>query len=71
MSQKKIAAARKRIQKRLFQAYEDLKALQAECKHPGATKEYGGSTGNYDPNNDCYWIDWDCQDCGKHWMVGQ
>jgi hypothetical protein len=45
--------------------------LQAVCAHPNADKNYRGSTGNYDPSADSYWIEYRCPDCGKFWMTDQ
>lgn len=71
MTQKKIAAARKRIEKKIQHAEQSLYELQDECTHPAAVKKHGGSTGNYDPSADCYWTDWKCPDCGKRWTTPQ
>lgn len=32
-------------------------------------KKYGSNTGNYDPHEDCYWIDMECTICGSKWWV--
>lgn len=71
MTQKQIAAYRKRIEKRQQKAYADLEELQVLCKHPGPTKKYGSSTGNWDLGDDRWWIDWACPDCGKKWTTAQ
>lgn len=47
------------------------RALQEQCTHTNVTKKYSGSTGNYDPSADSYWIDWHCPDCDKRWMTDQ
>jgi len=47
------------------------KELQAACQHPNASKKYAGSTGNYDPAADDYWIEFRCLDCGKFWITDQ
>lgn len=44
------------------------RVLQAMCLHPNVSKKYDGSTGNWDPNDDCYWIEFKCPDCGKKWI---
>lgn len=46
-------------------------AIQAACPHETPTYAYRGSTGNYDPSNDGYWIEWACPDCGKRWHTEQ
>lgn len=45
----------------------DILTLQAKCKHKHTTIKEGGSTGNYDPTDDCYWSDYTCTDCKKQW----
>lgn len=39
--------------------------LQAICPHDAIEGEYGGSTGNYDPSSDCYYITARCLVCDK------
>jgi hypothetical protein len=49
-----------------------LKNIQNNlCQHINFTKKCDGSSGNYDPSADSYWIDWECQDCGKHMTTDQ
>lgn len=48
-----------------------IEELRDECGHPNATHEYRGNTDNYDPTNDCYWIEYNCPDCGKRWVTEQ
>ena len=45
--------------------------LREICTHPNVTKKYDGSTCNWDPNDDCYWIEFKCPDCGKRWTEDQ
>lgn len=45
--------------------------LQNLCKHPNADKKYNGSTGNWDRNDDSYWIEYKCPDCDKRWSEDQ
>lgn len=49
----------------------ELEALQLHCTHAEVTKRYRGSTGNYDPSCDEYWIEWHCPDCDKRWTTDQ
>lgn len=46
-----------------------IKSIQDQCSHPKEALESknGGNTGNYDPSNDCYWIDHHCHLCEKKW----
>ena len=47
------------------------RSLQHICPHPNASKKHCGSTGNWDRNDDAYWIEYKCPDCGKFWTVDQ
>ena len=71
MTPKQVQHKRQTISDKIFKLRNQLGDLQELCTHPDVTKKYGGSTGNYDPNADCYWIDWDCPDCGKRWRTDQ
>lgn len=53
---KEIEALEKRIEK-----------IQNKCRHENVLKEHHGNTGNWDPNDDCYWTDFHCPDCDKRW----
>jgi hypothetical protein len=66
-----IETKRKRIEEKIRKLEEELKQLQLNCPHNNHTKQYRGSTGNYDPHNDCYWIEYHCQDCDKQWSTPQ
>lgn len=33
--------------------------------------KYCGDTGNWDPNDNHYWVDFRCEDCGKQWSEEQ
>jgi hypothetical protein len=46
---------------------EEKLRLQHSCEHKKVLKKNGASTGNYDPHEDCYWVDFHCLDCGKRW----
>jgi hypothetical protein len=48
-----------------------LTILERDCTHPLLTMKYGGSSGNYDPSDNHYWIDWACPDCGRRWTTPQ
>lgn len=44
-------------------------ALQKEqniCSHNDVKVEKNSNTGNYDPNDNQYWINVKCLDCGKY-----
>ncbi len=67
----KVKRKRITIHGKIAKLHEQLSELQVLCTHPDVTKKYGGSTGNYDPSCDAYWIDWACPDCGKKWTTDQ
>jgi hypothetical protein len=48
---------------------KELSKHQERCKHPTRHLEYTlkGSSGNYDPSNDCYWTVFHCGLCQKRW----
>lgn len=48
-----------------------LEALRGECPHAAPVYKYYGNTGNYDPSEDNYWINWSCPDCGARWNTPQ
>lgn len=48
-----------------------LARLQDECPHATPTYANRGSTGNWDPQDNAYWTEWDCPDCGKKWRTDQ
>jgi hypothetical protein len=47
--------------------------IQEQCSHPEAvvTRVNRGSTGNYDPSADGYWVECECGLCGKRWCEDQ
>lgn len=45
--------------------------LREACPHPAVEKSHGGNVGNWDPASACYWIDFNCPDCGKSWRENQ
>ena len=60
-------ALKSRIDK-LNDCYKDLQQI---CTHPNKTSKRNGSTGNWDRNEDCYWINHYCPDCDKRWIEDQ
>jgi hypothetical protein len=71
MTVTQIKRKRITIQNKINLLREQLGELQNLCKHPNVEKKYGGDSGNYDPSQDCYWIDWNCPDCGSRWTTDQ
>lgn len=58
-----------RIKEMQARLQAELLKLQLECEHPNATGKYGSSTGNWCPQDDSYWIEAECPDCGKRWWI--
>lgn len=58
-------------QKRKASAELHILKIQQECPHPSETLfgRYMSSTGNWCSQDDCYWLDLDCELCGKCWSV--
>jgi len=72
MNTKQIKAYVLKRQQAAAKAYMDIKAVQDEvCPHEGLEGKYGGSSGNYDPSCDSYWVDFKCSVCGKRWTEDQ
>ena len=67
--------SRKRIslEKKLAKIYKEYEVLQdTTCEHKHDLEyKLGGSSGNWDRSDDCYWIDWKCNECGKRWTTDQ
>lgn len=47
----------------------EIKTLQDGCDHLRVTGKYDGNTGNWCKDDDCYWWEGACLDCGKHLHV--
>ena len=45
--------------------------LQLNCEHPFASREPKADTGNWCKDDDKYWYDCKCPDCGKVWQEDQ
>lgn len=41
------------------------------CKHKNHTKVNKANTGNWDRNDDSYWTDCSCSNCGAKWKTTQ
>lgn len=71
LTQKQIRTKRDKLVKKQLDLYLQFEEIKELCTHPDVTKQYKGSTGNYDPSCDSYWINWQCMDCGKKWVTDQ
>lgn len=58
-----------RLQKKISGLYLKIKEIQDECDHPEKTliERNFADTGNYDPREDCYWVEYHCLLCDKRW----
>lgn len=71
MTPKQIARRRETISNKFVMWSYELSKLQNICQHPNVMKTHKGDTGNYDPTQDSYWIEFHCPDCGKRWNIPQ
>jgi hypothetical protein len=57
------------IEKQIKELERIISRIQCECNHPPSIleKEHKSNTGNYDPAEDKYWINYHCPLCGKRW----
>lgn len=60
----KLINKREKINKQI----EEYKKL---CPHVNLKGVYRANTGNYDPSDDCYWVELSCPDCGSFWTEDQ
>lgn len=67
--QSEITLERIRLEKRIANAKSKLYGLQQRCKHPNRVSVHGANTGNWDPDNDSYWVNHSCPECGLRWRT--
>lgn len=58
-----------KIAENITSLQDELIDVQSSCKHENTTKTNGGNSGNYDPLDDSYWVDFKCHNCLKSWRV--
>lgn len=46
---------------------EKLKNIRANCSHSSYSEKFWSNTGNYDTNNNKYYVDKTCLDCDHRW----
>ena len=66
-----IRATRAAIQRELNRLNKEMIDLQSVCPHTNVKKEPKSNTGNWCPQDDHYWYDCTCPDCGKWWTEDQ
>lgn len=47
----------------------ELHTIRQTCQHNDKEGRYKGNTGNWCAQDDSYWIDVKCNDCGKTWLI--
>lgn len=61
---RQMKARRKRLEQRIQKLKEELVELQGICKHFALEGKYTGSSGHYSPDDNSYWVEVYCPDCG-------
>lgn len=69
LTQDKIVAEVEKINRKIKKWQQLLTEVRAVCSHPNVIKTHGANTGNWCPQDDCYWTDFKCPDCGKIWRL--
>lgn len=64
-----ITERRKALEDIRYEANKLIVALREECTHPLYTAKYDASTGNWCEQDDRYWVDFHCPDCGWNWRA--
>jgi len=54
-----------KLQKKIDIAEARIEEIRAACNHETAYCKYGADTGNWCSNDDCYWVDAICLECGE------
>jgi hypothetical protein len=69
MTAAQVCRKRVALERQQAKVSEALALLRITCQHPTPTFQYKGSSGNYDPSDNSYWMEWHCPDCGKKWTT--
>lgn len=67
MSQEIIREAMEEALCELHAVRGKIDSIRRSCKHPNVKKTHKSSTGNYCPQDDVYWTEFKCPDCGSEW----
>ena len=59
----------KKLLKQFERIADKICKLRDECPHDSVIAKYRGDSGNYDPNDNTYWVEVNCDDCGKYFSV--
>ncbi len=60
-----------KLKKDILKKQQEIINLQSECQHENLIGKYSADTGNWCRDDDSYWVDFKCEDCGKQWMEDQ
>lgn len=60
----------KKYKEQLAKIAQQYAEMQNECPHINSTYLAQGNSGGWD-NDDEYWYEWRCGDCGKYWTTPQ
>ena len=72
LTSKQVQRRRDTIQNKISLWENKLASLQnEECPHIQFENKAGSDTGNWCKQDDSYWYDYHCFDCGKMWRVPQ
>ena len=64
MTRKEVKSVRLRIMRERRKLLAEERKLQATCTHPAASRRYYSDIGNWCREDDSYWLELDCPDCG-------
>jgi hypothetical protein len=67
----KISTKRDRIIDKIDELMQQMRNLQNECPPENVTTIAKSDTGNWCSQDDEYWYDITCHDCGKRWTEDQ
>ena len=66
-----VKAEVKKINEAMKSLKDALDFVQQECKHEPLIGTFRGGSDNWDRNDNSYWVNLFCSDCGKHWIEDQ
>lgn len=66
-----IKAKIKAKQKKLQALVDDITQLRFQCPHPEVIKTARANTGNWCKDDDHYWYEFICEECGTQWQEEQ
>jgi hypothetical protein len=69
MNPKQITKEINKLTDQINLRYKKIQELQNSCPHEDVQGEYKANTGNWCKDDDSYWIEAKCWDCGKRWNI--